>query len=329
MAGEFLQLLASLERQKRTEVDADMRLTLATDLQRQRDDAAAHRAALARKQQANMYILSHELSNKKANEAEIKLKEDALEELGVVINEHSVLKSDDQTPEAQSILELTYDQGIRELDYNQSVDQNVGEKIQSVIDINSDSQDRIEVLDEKIRTYEAVDESVREMSKKFFQPEFKQALEASDFTGEWVVDDKEMAAFIAVNKKDFQDTVVKFGGDAVEVERRLRIHFSKYSKEQMEILNDVYAIQNQKLNIRANRIELGLESAPLAMVAESMQEQLTADSKTFNAIMTSMSPDFEERDMKADPILRHLDGQTYTSQMGIAGVELWIRYYTI
>ena len=323
MAGEFLQLLASLERKKKAEVDADMRLTLATDLQRRRDDAAAHRADLARKQQANMYILSHELSNKKANELEIKTKENALEALGVVINEHSVLKSDDQTQEAQDILELTYDKGVRELDYNQLVDQNVSEKIQSVIDINSDSQDRIEVLDEKLRTYEAVDESLKEMSKQFFQPEFKQALESSDFTGEWVVDDKEMAAFIAVNKKDFTETVAKFGGDSAEVERRLRSHFSQYSKEQMETLNDVYTIQNQKLNILANRIELGLAPAPLAMVAESMQEQLTADSETFNTIMTSMSPDFEEKEMKADPILRHLDGKTYTAQMGIAGMELW------
>lgn len=323
MAGEFLQLLASLERQKKTEVDADMRLSLATDLQRRRDDAAAHRADLARKQQANMYILSHELSNKKANELEIKTKENALEALGVVINEHSVLKSDDQTQEAQDILELTYDKGVRELDYNQLVDQNVSEKIQSVIDINSDYQDRNEVLDEKLRTYEAVDESLKEMSKQFFQPEFKQALESSDFTGEWVVDDKEMAAFIAVNKKDFTETVAKFGGDSAEVERRLRSHFSQYSKEQMETLNDVYTIQNQKLNILANRIELGLAPAPLAMVAERMQEQLTADSETFNTIMTSMSPDFEEREMEDDPILRHLDGQTYTAQMGIAGKELW------
>ena len=174
MAGEFLQLLASLERQKKAEVDADMRLSLATDLQRRRDDAAAHRADLARKQQANMYILSHELQNKKANELEIKQKEDALEELGVVVNEYKGLNSDDQTPEAQNILELTYDKGVRELDYNKLVGQNVTEKIQSVININSDYQDRNEVLDEKLRTYEAVDESLKEMSKQFFGTEMAQ-----------------------------------------------------------------------------------------------------------------------------------------------------------
>jgi len=303
MAGEFLQLLASLERQKKAEVDADMRLTLATDLQRRRDDASAHRADLARKQQANMYILSHELSNKKANELEIKQKEDALEALGVVVNEYSALKSDDKTPEAQNILELTYDKDVRELDYNKLVGQNVTEKIQSVININSDYQDRNEVLDEKLRTYEAVDESLKEMSKQFFGTEMAQGL-----TGDWVVDEQEMAAFMALNERDFNATVAKFGGDAAEVERRLRSHFSQYSKEQMSLLNKVYTIQNQKLNVMENSIELGLLPAPAAMTAKAMQKQLDANVETFNTVITSISPNFSKEEMKNDPILRHLNG---------------------
>ena len=262
MAGEFLQLLASLERQKKAEVDADMRLTLATDLQRRRDDASAHRADLARKQQANMYILSHELSNKKANELEIKQKEDALEELGVVVNEYSGLKSDDKTPEAQSILELTYDKDVRELDYNKLVDQNVTEKIQSVININSDYQDRNEVLDEKLRTYEAVDESLKEMSKQFFGTEMAQGL-----TGDWVVDEQEMAAFMALNERDFNATVAQFGGDAAEVERRLRSHFSQYSEEHLALLNKVLTVQSNKLNVIENSIELELLPAAPDAVA--------------------------------------------------------------
>jgi hypothetical protein len=318
MAGEFLQLLASLERQKKAEVDADMRLTLATDLQRRRDDASAHRADLARKQQANMYILSHELSNKKANELEIKQKEDALEALGVVVNEYSALKSDDKTPEAQNILELTYDKDVRELDYNKLVDQNVTEKIQSVININSDYQDRNEVLDEKLRTYEAVDESLKEMSKQFFGTEMAQGL-----TGDWVVDEQEMAAFMALNERDFNATVAKFGGDAAEVERRLRSHFSQYSKEQMSLLNKVYTIQNQKLNVMENSIELGLLPAPAAMTAKAMQKQLDANVETFNTVITSISPNFSKEEMKNDPILRHLNGEDYTAQMGISGTQTW------
>jgi len=318
MAGEFLQLLASLERQKKAEVDADMRLTLATDLQRRRDDASAHRADLARKQQANMYILSHELQNKKANELEIKQKEDALEALGVVVNEYSALKSDDKTPEAQNILELTYDKDVRELDYNKLVGQNVTEKIQSVININSDYQDRNEVLDEKLRTYEAVDESLKEMSKQFFGTEMAQGL-----TGDWVVDEQEMAAFMALNERDFNATVAKFGGDAAEVERRLRSHFSQYSKEQMSLLNKVYTIQNQKLNVMENSIELGLLPAPAAMTAKAMQKQLDANVETFNTVITSISPNFSKEEMKNDPILRHLNGEDYTAQMGISGTQTW------
>ena len=39
MAGEFLQLLASLERQKKAEVDADMKLAVATNLETRREEA--------------------------------------------------------------------------------------------------------------------------------------------------------------------------------------------------------------------------------------------------------------------------------------------------
>ena len=54
MAGEFLQLLASLERQKKAEVDADMKLAVATNLETRREEARSQERSLARKHQANM-----------------------------------------------------------------------------------------------------------------------------------------------------------------------------------------------------------------------------------------------------------------------------------
>ena len=65
MAGEFLQLLASLERQKKAEVDADMKLAVATNLETRREEASSQERSLARKHQANMYLLNSELQEQK------------------------------------------------------------------------------------------------------------------------------------------------------------------------------------------------------------------------------------------------------------------------
>ena len=92
--GEFLQLLASLERQKKAEVDADMKLALATNLETRREEARAHETALARKHQANMYLLNSALQDQRALEKEVKVLETGLEGLGISIQEQSQLKAE-------------------------------------------------------------------------------------------------------------------------------------------------------------------------------------------------------------------------------------------
>ena len=77
--GEFLQLLASLERQQKAEVDAEYKFVTALTLERRREEARAHENDLARKQQANMYLLSDSLAEQRGLEKEVKTLETGLE----------------------------------------------------------------------------------------------------------------------------------------------------------------------------------------------------------------------------------------------------------
>ena len=63
--GEFLHLLASLERQKKAEVDADMKLAVASSLETRREEARSQERSLARRHQANMHLLSSSLQEQK------------------------------------------------------------------------------------------------------------------------------------------------------------------------------------------------------------------------------------------------------------------------
>ena len=146
--GEFFHLLASLERQKKAEVDADMKLALATNLETRREEARAHETALARKHQANMYLLNSALQDQRALEKEVKVLETGLEGLGISIQEQSQLKAEDQTDDARGILDLVYEENIAKLDFNQLASASVGEKISAVTGQNEDLEERIAVLNQ-------------------------------------------------------------------------------------------------------------------------------------------------------------------------------------
>jgi len=319
MAGQFLQLLASLERQKKAEVDADMKLTLATNLETRREEARAHETALARKHQANMYLLNSALQDQRALEKEVKVLETGLEGLGISIQEQSQLKAEDQTDDARGILDLVYEDNIAKLDFNQLASASVGEKISAVTGQNEDLEERIAVLNQHKREYDAVDNSLKEMSKQFYESEMAQGV-----MGDWVVDEREMAGFIGINEEDYNATVQQFGGNEAEVQRRLRSHFGQYTKEQMQVLNDVYAVQANRANVIKRQQEIGLLPPAAQVTAKAMQKQLDANVKEFNGVVTQMGSDFTAKQIEDNPVLEFFQGDTIPDRSGLAGSKQYM-----
>ena len=314
--GEFLQLLASLERQQKAEVDAEYKFVTALTLERRREEARAHESDLARKHQANMYVLSDSLSEQRGLEKEVKTLETGLENLGVVINEYNSLKEDDKEGDAaQSILELTYNNDITKLDYNQLASQGVSEKIDSISTQNSDLEDRITTLKQRKREYDAIDESLTTLSGGLFEQEDAQ------FGGDWKIDEREMAKFIAVNEKDYNATVAQFGGDEAEVQRRLRSHFGQYTKDQFEVLNKVYAAKAQEANAIISSRKAGLLPPSVQQTAKAMNDQLEDNVKSFNGVVSDMGINYTDTQIKDDPILKWLEGDTVSDRSGLAGAK--------
>jgi len=321
MAGEFLQLLASMERQKKSEVDADLKLASAMHLQRRREESQSQERSLSRKHQANMYLLNSSLNEQRTLKTQVSKLETGLEDLGMSITQQSSLKPQDQTEEAKSILDLTYENDVRELDFNQLASANVGEKISAISTQNDDLEDRIEVLQQHKREYDAVDNSLKEMSKQFFENEMGQAAQGNM---EWVVDEREMAAFMAINEEDYNTTVQQFGGDEAEVQRRLRSHFGKYTKEQMKLLNDVYAVQAERANVIKTQQAIGMLPPPFGATAKAMKGQLDDNVKSFNGLVTQMGITYEAPQIKDEPILAFFAGSTVPDRSGIAGSKQYM-----
>ena len=115
MAGEFLQLLASMERQKKAEVDADVKLALAINLQDRKEQSQSQERALTRKHQANIYLLNSSINQQKQLKSDLSKAESDAEDLGISISEQSSLKSEDQSEGGKSILDLTFENKIKEM----------------------------------------------------------------------------------------------------------------------------------------------------------------------------------------------------------------------
>ena len=298
MAGEFLQLLASMERQKKAEVDADVKLALAINLQDRKEQSQSQERALTRKHQANIYLLNSSINQQKELKSDLSKAESDAEDLGISISEQSSLKSEDQSEAGKSILDLTFENKIEEIDFIKLADAGVGEKINAISEQNEQYEDRIETISQHMREYDAVEDTFKEFSKNL------------DVSGDWMVSEREMASFMALNKKDYQDTVERFGGDEAEVQRRLKSYFGQYREEELKVLNDILTIKASELNVREQQINLGLLPAPAAKTAEVMLETIDKNVKEFNSVMTMMGASYSPAQIEADPILAHFKGST-------------------
>ena len=258
MAGEFMQLLASLERRQQAEANADAKMVTSLKTAKNEREARSHQAQLNRKHQGDMKMMDFALREKESVLKEIDDTETLLEGLGVVIQEHQGLNDDDKTEAGNNLLKFTYDKKVSEVKDLKGKERTVVSRLNDIESETNTNENRLSSLKAHVKEFENVNKALVNFSEDLYDAESGQPL------GDFKVDDKEMSAFISMNKTDFETLAGQFGGGEdgrVEVERRLRRKFSSYTKDQMEVLNKVYAVQIQKsniLNIDARTAELGV-----------------------------------------------------------------------
>jgi len=320
MAGEFMQLLASLERRKQSEADADAKMMTSLINAKNEREARAHQAELNRQHQGNMKMMEFGLKEQQGLEKEIDTTETLLEGLGVVIQEHKNLGDDDKTEAGNNLLKLTYDNKVNDVKNLKGKENTILSRLNDIDNENLTLENRLSTLKSRVKEFENVNKALTNFSEDLYDSESGQPL------GDWEIDDVEMAKFIKMNQTDFDAESEKFGGGDVgraEVERRLRRRFSSYTKEKMEVLNKVYTVQNQKMNNIKIQQEVGLLPGAGQKTFKAMQKDWDDKVGAFNSTMTQLGQhsNYTKDEIDADPVLKYWQGHTVQSGSGITGAD--------
>ena len=323
MAGEFMQLLASLERRQAAEANADAKMVTSLINAKNEREARSHQAQLNRQHQGNMKMMEFGLNEQKSLQKEISETETLLEDLGVVIQEHQGLNDDDKTEAGNSLLKLTYDKKVSDVQDLKGKENTIVSRLNDIESENSTLENRLSTLKSRVKEFENVNKALVNFSEDLYDAESGQPL------GDFKVDDTEMAKFISANKTDFDTLVGQFGGGEegrAEVEMRLRRKFSAYTKDQMEVLNKVYTVQIQKANVAKINAETASLGPGGQKAFKEMEKAWNGQVKEFNANATQLGQhsNYTADDMENDPILRYYQGDTIQAGSGITGADTYM-----
>ena len=326
MAGEFMQLLASLERRQQAEANADAKMVTSLITAKNEREARSHQAQLHRKHQGDMKMMDFALREKESVLKEIDDTETLLEGLGVVIQEHQGLNDDDKTEAGNNLLKFTYDKKVSEVKDLKGKERTVVSRLNDIESETNTNENRLSSLKAHVKEFENVNKALVNFSEDLYDAESGQSL------GDFKVDNGEMNAFIDMNKTDFETLAGQFGGGEdgrAEVERRLRRKFSSYTKDQMEVLNKVYAVQIQKsniLNIDARTAELGVggEKAFKAM-NKAFNDKVGEVNSTITFLGQRAS--YSQEQIDNDSVLQYFQGDTVPAGSGITGLTASIARY--
>ena len=323
MAGEFMRLLASLERRQQAEADADAKMMTSLINAKNEREARAHQAELNRQHQGNMKMMEFGLKEQQGLEKEIDQTETLLEGLGVVIQEHKDLNDDDKTEAGNNLLKLTYDNKVTDVKNLKGQENTILSRLNGIEAENSTLENRLSTLKSRVKEFENVNKALTNFSEQLYDQESGQPL------GDWQIDDVEMAKFIKMNQTDFDAEVDKFGGGdegKAEVERRLRGRFSSYTKEKMEVLNKVYTVQNQKMNNIKIQQEVGILPPAAQKTFTTMQKEWDGKVSEFNSVATQLGQhaNYTDEEVSNDPILRYYRGDTVQAGSGITGADTYM-----
>lgn len=320
MAGEFMQLLASLERRQQMESNADAKIVSSLINAKNEQEARAHQSELNRQHQGNMKMMEFGLNDQKSLNKEIESNETLLEGLGVVIQEHRDLKDDDKTEAGNNLLKLSYDNQAIAVQGLKEKGNDIESRLTQIDSENQTLENRLSTLKTRVKEFSNVNKALTNFSSKLYDQESGQPL------GDWEIDSVEMAKFIGMNQTDFDAEVDKFGGGEegkAEVEMRLRRRFSSYTKDKMEVLNKVYTVQNQKVNNIKIQQDIGLLPAASQKTFGVMEKAWNDNVGELNSTITQLGQHlrYTDEQMDDDPILRYFQGSTVQAGSGISGLD--------
>ena len=150
MAGEFMRLLASLERRQQAEADADAKMMTSLINAKNEREARAHQAELNRQHQGNMKMMEFGLREQQGLEKEIDQTETLLEGLGVVIQEHKNLGDDDKTEAGNNLLKLTYDNKVNDVKNLKGKENTILSRLNDIENENSTLENRLSTLKSRV-----------------------------------------------------------------------------------------------------------------------------------------------------------------------------------
>ena len=320
MAGEFMQLLASLERRQQMESNADAKIVSSLINAKNEQEARAHQSELNRQHQGNMKMMEFGLNDQKSLNKEIESNETLLEGLGVVIQEHRDLGDDDKTEAGNNLLKLSYDNQAIAVQGLKEKGNDIESRLTQIDSKNQTLENRLSTLKTRVKEFSNVNKALTNFSSKLYDQESGQPL------GDWEIDSVEMAKFIGMNQTDFDAEVDKFGGGEegkAEVEMRLRRKFSSYTKDKMEVLNKVYTVQNQKVNNIKIQQDIGLLPAASQKTFGVMEKAWNDNVGELNSTITQLGQHlrYTDEQMDDDPILRYFQGSTVQAGSGISGLD--------
>jgi len=261
------------------------------------------------------------------NKTYINTAEKGLMDLGVVINNRDSLNPEDKTKDADDLFELTYNNTINELSTFQEKGESIESNIEDLHDQITGQEDRIGMLDDKLRGIARFNERMGQVTKKLFESEMGQDIAIAN----WEVDEEEINVFANANPDEWNYIVSQIAGssptenewkEASEKARiKLRAQFSMYKDSQIATLGNVLNVQTKKANLAQFKKENSLDyvkNLALQEVHEQKKEELDSSLDTFlrlanTKMMTStegfflgMSEDEEAKAMKQHSFLSHL-----------------------
>ena len=206
--SKFIDDLTRLQKKKRLEYEQDLAYIASVQLNARKEEARFAEKEKSMKFQANTQMQASMLRDGSVLEKERSALEDDIKELGIVINQHSSLKPEDQTEDGKNILDFTYQTKSNEIDWNKIANANMAERFQIIDNRNQKLKSEISELQERKRQFEFWDDEIAEKSKDLFEMEWAQGVGKAN----WRIDEREMAKFIGANKEDYNLMVAEFGG---------------------------------------------------------------------------------------------------------------------
>ena len=304
--ADYFKTLTYLEEKERKETEKDLAYISKIHYDHRQNQAKAKAAELRNQHQINAQISSGLVSeNDKYKTIKLNL-ENELKDLNITINSHSGLKTEDKTEDGQDLLQFTYQSTSNEMDWNKLAQSNVADKMEFISNQGLQLRSEIAQLEDHLKKYKTWDQKILDNSKKLYKSE-----DAQGASADWMLDDRELEKFIAVNRADYDQMVNQFGGGKEgenEVRNKLKRHFTQFTNEQLKTVNMATSIQATKLANIKRKQELGLLPLTAQQLLQAEFDKLDTDYGEANLVLTQMSKKFTDEQIKDEPIFQYLQG---------------------